>query len=357
MFPRERLSIWCCLGVLAGINWLGIPAAQGQGDTSEVHIQPRGQMSPVNSAIGDGLNLHAQQIRKSVELVLVPVTLTDDLGRVVTGLGQDNFKVFEGKQQQEIKHFSLEDSPVSLGVILDLSSSMDSKIDRAREAVVEMLKSSNPQDEFFLITFADAPHVTQDFTQKIENMQEKLLFARPKGRTSLLDAIYSGIQKMKEAKYQKKALLVISDGGDNHSLYTENEVKSMVKEADVLIYSVGVFDHDCGITPEDHLPGHSRIGVDSNCLTTEERLGPALLREISDVTGGRSYTLDNPNDLPQITEHIGYVLRNQYVLGYRPTCKTDDGKWRKIKVKLASLPKGLRPLRVVSKTGYYAPSR
>jgi VWA domain-containing protein len=155
MFPRERLSIWCCLGVLAGVNWLGIPAAQGQGDTSEVHIQPRGQMSPVNSATSDEPNAHTKQIRKNVDLVLVPVTLTDDLGRVVTGLSQDNFKVFEGKQQQEIKHFSLEDSPVSLGVILDLSSSMDSKIDRAREAVVEMLKSSNPQDEFFLITFAD----------------------------------------------------------------------------------------------------------------------------------------------------------------------------------------------------------
>ena len=356
MFPRERLSIWCCLGVLAGINWFGIPAAQGQGDTSEVHIQPRGQMSPVNTATGDERNLHAAQIRKNVDLVLVPVTLTDDMGRVVTGLGQDNFKVFEGKQLQEIKHFSMEDSPVSLGVILDLSGSMESKIDRAREAVMEMLKSSNPQDEFFLITFSDAPRLMQDFTQKIENMQEKLLFATPKGRTSLLDAIYTGIQKMKEAKYQKKALLVISDGGDNHSLYTENEVKSVVKEADVLIYSVGVFDHDCRTATEQQF-GHSRIGFDQDCVTTEERLGPALLKDVSEVTGGRSYTLDNPNELPQITEHIGYELRNQYVLGYRPTCKTEDGKWRKIKVKLASLPKGLPPLRVRSKTGYYAPSR
>ncbi len=343
MFPCERLSIWCWLTVLAGASWIGIPAAQGQGDTSEAHIQPRGQISSVNSVNGDELNLHTQQIRKN-------------MGRVVTGLGQDNFKVFEGKQLQEIKHFSLEDSPVSLGVILDLSSSMASKIDRAREAVVEMLKSSNPQDEFFLITFSDAPQVTQDFTQKIENMHEKLLFATPKGRTALLDAIYSGIQKMKEAKYQRKALLVISDGGDNHSLYTENEVKSVVKEADVLIYSVGVFDHDCRTATEKHF-GPVVGGFDHDCLTREERLGPMLLKDMSAVTGGRSYTLDNPNELPQITEHIGYELRNQYVLGYRPTCKKDDGKWRKIKVKLASLPKGLPPLRVRSKTGYYAPSR
>jgi len=353
MFQCERLSIWCCLGVLAGINWLGIPLAQGQGNTSEVHIQPRVQ-SPISSATGDQVDLPAPQIRKSVELVLVPVTLTDDAGRVVTGLGQDNFKVFEGKQLQEIKHFSSEDSPVSLGVILDLSSSMASKIDRAREAVVEMLKSSNPQDEFFLITFSDVPHLMQDFTQKIEDMQAKLLFATPKGRTSLLDAIYSGIQTMKEAKYQRKALVVISDGGDNHSLYTENEVKSVVKEADVLIYSVGVFDRDCLAT--ERQPGHPVSVFDNEC-TREERLGPLLLRDMSEVTGGRSYTLDNPNDLPPITERIGYELRHQYVLGYRPVPKQDDGKWRKIKVKLASLPKGLPRLSVRSKTGYYGPSR
>jgi len=124
MFSREWISVWCWLGVLAGIAWLGIPAAQGQGDATEVHIQPRGQLSLGNSTTGPDLNVHAQAIRKNVELVLVPVTLTDDMGRVVVGLSQDNFKVFEGKQLQEIKHFSSEDSPVSLGVILDLSSSM-----------------------------------------------------------------------------------------------------------------------------------------------------------------------------------------------------------------------------------------
>jgi len=334
---REWISIWCWLGVLVGITGLGIPAAQGQGDSSEVHIQPRGELSLGNSTAGHKLNIDAQPIRKSVELVLVPVTLTDEMGRVILGLGQDNFKVFEGKKQQEIKHFSSEDAPVSLGVILDVSGSMAGKIESAREAVVEMLKSSNPQDEFFLITFSDAPQVAQNFTQKIENMHEKLLFATPKGRTALLDAIYLGIERMKEAKYPRKALLVISDGGDNHSVYTENEVQSVVKEADVLIYSVGIFDKE---SP-----------------TTEERLGPGLLKEMSDVTGGTAYTLDSPRHLPQITEHIGFELRTQYVLGYRPTSKEDYGKWRKIKVKLAYLPNGLSRLRVRSKTGYYAPSR
>ena len=336
IFSSRRLLIECWSTVLAGIVWLGIAPAQAQSDTSNVHIQPRVPVSRGNSAEDREPNTHTPLIRKNVELVLVPVTITDAMDRVVLGLGRSNFKVFEGKQPQEIKHFSSEDAPVSLGVVLDVSGSMVSKIERAREAVVELLKASNPQDEFFVIMFSDTPQLVQDFTQKIEEAQAQLLFARPKGQTALLDAIYLGINKMKEAKYHRKALLVISDGGDNHSRYTENEVKSVVKEADVLIYSVGIFDH------ESH--------------TIEERLGPLLLSEISDVTGGRTYTLDNPNDLPLITQRIGVELRNQYVLGYRPTA-IDDGKWRKIKVNLTYLPKGLPPLHVRAKSGYYAPSR
>jgi len=222
-------------------------------------------------------------------------------------------------------------------VILDMSGSMETKIERAREAVQEFLKASNPQDEFFLITFADTPHVVRDFTQKAEDLQERLLYTKPKGPTSLLDAIYMGVDKMKEAKYQRKALLVISDGGDNHSRYTEREVKSLTKEADVLIYSVGIFDREFA--------------------TREELLGPALLTEISEISGARCYTLDDSKYLPVITRHIGVQLRNQYVLGYRPNNATDDGKWRKIKVKLTLLPRSLPPLRVHAKTGYYAPSQ
>jgi len=266
----------------------------------------------------------------------VPVTITDPLNRLVTGLDKDNFTVFEGKDQQEIKHFSSEDAPVSLGVIFDMSGSMSSKIERAREAVVEFFKTANPQDEFFMITFADKPQEVSDFTQSVEDIQGKLVYTIPKGRTALLDAIYLGISKMRQAKFSKKALLIISDGGDNHSRYTEGEIKSMVKEADVLIYAIGIYDH--------YFP------------TEEERLGPALLGEISELTGGRTFTIDNPNDLADVATKIGIELRNQYVLGYRPKNPIRDGKWRKIKVKLIP-PKGLPPLRVYAKTGYYAPSQ
>jgi len=266
--------------------------------------------------------------------VLVPVTITDGMDRVVVGLDQRNFQLYEGKQPQEIKHFFSEDAPVSIGVILDMRGSMGTKIERARDAVQEFLKASNPQDEFFLITFADTPHLAQDFTQNAGDMQESLLYSKPKGRTALLDAIYMGVAKMKEAKYQRKALLLISDGGDNHSRYTEGEVKSLTKEADVLIYSVGIFDREFA--------------------TREELLGPELLTEISEVTGARCYTLDDSKYLPTIARHIGVALRNQYVLAYRPNNAKDDGKWRKIKVKLTLLPKSLPRLNVHAKTGYYA---
>ena len=311
--------------------------AQSLGD--DVHITPRPKPAPplpASPLVDAALKAHDKPLKVDVDLVLVPVTITDPMNRLVTGLDKENFNILEGKEPQEIRHFSSEDAPVSLGVIFDLSGSMNSKIDRAREAIVEFFKTANPQDEFFLITFADKPEQLSDFTQSVEDIQGKLVYTVPKGRTALLDAIYLGINKMHQAKYQKRALLIISDGGDNHSRYTESEIRSVVKEADVQIYAIGVYDH--------------------YFASTEERYGPVLLSDIADLTGGRAYTIDNPNDLADVATKIGIELRNQYVIGYRPKNPTHDGKWRKIKVKLIP-PKGLPPLRVYAKTGYYAPSQ
>ncbi len=314
------------------------PAAWAQSPVDDVHVNPRIQPAPPkeNDLMDPSLKTHTKPMKVDVDLVLVPVTITDPMNRLVTGLDKDNFTVFEGKDQQEIKHFSSEDAPVSLGVIFDMSGSMSSKIERAREAVVEFFKTANPQDEFFMIAFADKPQEVSDFTQSVEDIQGKLVYTLPKGRTALLDAIYLGISKMRQAKYSKKALLIISDGGDNHSRYTEGEIKSLVKEADVLIYAIGIYDRYMS--------------------TPEEQLGPALLSEVTELTGGRAFTIDNPNDLADVATKIGIELRNQYVLGYRPKNAVRDGKWRKIKVKLLP-PKGLPPLRVYAKTGYYAPSQ
>ncbi|HSZ61670.1 MAG TPA: VWA domain-containing protein [Terriglobales bacterium] len=314
----------------------GILPLLAQNSTEDVHIQPRVQApAPKEPDIDPVFKTHTKPYKVGVDMVLVPVTITDPLNRLVTGLDRDNFNLFEGKDQQEIKTFSSEDAPVSIGVIFDMSGSMSSKIERAREAVIQFFKTANPQDEFFMITFADKPEEIADFTNSVEDIQARLLYTVARGRTALLDAIYLGVSKMRQAKYPKKALLIISDGGDNHSRYTEGEIKSMVKEADILIYAIGIYDH--------YFP------------TEEERLGPALLSDVTELTGGRAFTIDNPNDLADVSTKIGIELRNQYVIGYRPKNPAHDGKWRKIKVKLLP-PKGLPPLRVYAKTGYYAPS-
>jgi Ca-activated chloride channel homolog len=325
------------LTLLLTVVCLLIPrAAWAQVLNDDVHINPNAPPAPPPGGVIDAsLKTHTKPYKVDVSLVLVPVTITDPMNRLVTGLDKENFNIFEGKEVQEIRHFSSEDAPVSLGVIFDMSGSMSSKIERAREAVMEFFKTANPQDEFFMITFADKPEQIADFTQSVEEIQSKLVYTVPKGRTALLDAIYLGVNKMRQAKYPKRALLIISDGGDNHSRYTEGETKSVVKEADVLIYAIGVYDH--------YFP------------TTEERLGPQLLSDVTQLTGGRSFTIDNPNDLADVATKIGIELRNQYVIGYRPRNPIHDGKWRKIKVKLTP-PKGLPPLKVFAKTGYYAPS-
>jgi Ca-activated chloride channel family protein len=307
--------------------------AQSEGE-SDVHVQPRTHTEEAKAALDPTLNTHTKPIIRDVDVVLVPVTVTDPMNRLVTGLDKENFEVYEAGSKQQIRHFSSEDAPLSLGVIFDISGSMAGKIDKSREAVVEFFKTANPQDEFFMITFADKPELLADFTENVEDIQNKLVYVVPKGRTALLDAIYLGMNKMRHAAHEKKALLIISDGGDNHSRYTENEIKDQVKEADVQIYAIGIYDQ-LGRTPE-------------------EVAGPALMSEIAEVTGGRAFTIDDPNELGDVATKIGVELRNQYVLAYRPSNATHDGKWRRIKVKLLP-PKGLPPLRVYAKTGYYAP--
>jgi Ca-activated chloride channel homolog len=324
----HRLAVACIALVLTA------PGLAAQMD--EVHITP----NPKNTATLASLYLpesNQKMIKVSVDLVLVPVTIVDDMNRHVKGLQSENFDLFEGKQQQNIRYFSSQDAPVSVGIVLDVSGSMKTKIDRAREAVLEFIKSANPQDEFFLVTFSDTAEEHSSFTQRPEDIQSQLVYARPKGRTALLDALQLAMSKMKQAHYQRRALLVISDGGDNHSRYTEGEVKSAFKESDVAMYAIGMYDR--------------------NFSTYEEALGPALLHDLSEITGGRAFTIDNPNDLASAAKAIGVDLRNQYLLGYMPSKNSQDGKWHKIKIKFRR-PKRVKlpPVHVYARAGYYAPA-
>jgi Ca-activated chloride channel family protein len=271
-------------------------------------------------------------IKIDVDMVLVNATVTDPFGRLVTGLESENFRVFEDNSEQEIVHFASEDVPISIGVIFDMSGSMSDKADRSRMAAVQFFRTANPQDEFFLVNFNDRAQLVSPFTSSVEDLQSRMLYSHTHGRTALLDAVYLGLSQMKGARNTKRALLIISDGGDNHSRYNEMDIRSFVKESDVQLYAIGIY-------------GSGAPELDQ---------GPALLTELTEMTGGRTYKVDNLNDLPDIATKISMELRNQYVLGYRPGNHARDGKWRKIKIRLRP-PKGLPPLRVYAKYGYYAP--
>lgn len=320
--------------ILALLPWSNMEA-YAQSSLDDVHISPlRSRPKQEQNSLLSHTGFHP--IKKTVDLVLVPVTITDRMDRIVRGLEKKNFRIFEGNKEQTIRHFSSQDAPVSLGIILDVSGSMQDKFDRAKEAVLDFCQESNPNDETFLISFNNTPTLLSGFTSNPAEIQNRLVLAAPHGRTALLDAIYLGIKEMDHAKYTRKALLVISDGGDNNSRYTEGELKSVIEESGVTIYTVGIYD--------SYFP------------TPEERLGPQLLADIADTTGGRSFTIDNPNDLPEVASKIGEEIRNQYVLAYRPDNPPKDGKWHKIKVTL-KLPKGLPHLFVYAKRGYYAPTQ
>jgi Ca-activated chloride channel homolog len=277
-------------------------------------------------------------VKMSVDLALINATVTDPFNRLVTGLDPDNFRIFEDNVEQEVVSFSSEDVPISIGVIFDYSGSMANKAAKAREAAIQFFKTANPADEFFLVSFNERAELTSSFTNSVEDLQSRMLLTAPKGRTALLDAIYLGLSEMRSAHNAKRALLILSDGGDNHSRYTESDVKRLVKEADTQLYAIGIFDP---------------IGYRNRTL--EEGNGPSLLSEVTELTGGRVFPVERLEDLPDIASKIGMELRNQYVLGYHPSNKAHDARWRKVKIKLRP-PRGLPPLTVYNKTGYYAPS-
>jgi Ca-activated chloride channel family protein len=300
--------------------------------------QVAGPKAPAPPSPQRGNSNAVKPIQTEVSLALVNVTVTDPYGRLVTGLERENFRIFEDGTEQEVATFSSEDVPISIGVIFDMSGSMSDKLDKARQAAVQFFKTANPRDEFFLVTFNDQAELTSHFTSSVEELQNNMMYSTAKGRTALLDGIYLGLSEMRGARNGKRALLIISDGGDNHSRYNENDVRSFVKEADCQLYAIGVYDRE----------GMRR--------TAEESYGPTLLSEITESTGGRMFPVSSLSDLPDIASKIGMELRNQYVLGYKPSNARHDGSWRKIKVKLVP-PRGLPPLSTYAKTGYYAPAQ
>jgi Ca-activated chloride channel family protein len=277
-------------------------------------------------------------MRVNVDLVLVPVTVVDAMSRPVIDLPQQNFSLLEAGIPQQIRYFSHEDAPISVALILDFSGSMRDKIEFVHQAVDEFFQNANPEDDYYVITVSDKPTLVADASQSTNTILAHLAAIEPKGMTALYDSIYLGLNKLRSSRYQRRAMVIVSDGGDNRSRYTLKEIKSVLAESDVLTYSIGIFD-------DIPIPLFKSI---------EERWGRKWLDDVTRVSGGRNIPADDRRQIPQIAGLISREMRSQYVLGYHPADGNKDGKWRKISVKLVENP---FQMHVHFKEGYVAPGQ
>jgi Ca-activated chloride channel family protein len=271
----------------------------------------------------------------NTDLITFTVTVTDTYGRYVSGLSKNAFTITDNKKPQEITYFSDDDSPVSVGVIFDVSGSMSGdKIRRARDALSKFIQTSHDSDEYFLIAFNSRAQLLLDKTRDGNAVLDKLTFVQTKSNTALYDACYLGVEKVQRGAHPKRALLLISDGQDNNSRYTFNELRRLLKESDVTLYGIGILGgSDAG----------SSLGME----------GQGILDELSSVSGGKAFFPRSAAEMDDIFEQIALELRHQYSIGYKPTDFSNDGRWHKIKVKV-NPPRGLPRLYVRSKEGYYA---
>ena len=266
--------------------------------------------------------MHAAQrsLQVDVELVMINAAVTDSENRPVTDLKRENFQIFEDKIEQQIRYFSSEAMPLSLGIVFDISHSMERKLDFAKDAAVRFLETGTPDDEYFLVEFSSRARLAEGFTNDIRRLRDRLSLTPAEGATALYDAVYLGLSKLKSGQHPKKALLLITDGEDNHSRYSRGDIREVVRESDAQIYVID--------------------------------LGRALVDDLADMTGGHSYRV-NVNDLEDTCQKIAFEMKNQYVIGYESTNRNKDGRFRKVRVKVTP-PAGMSKLNVRSRDGYFA---
>ena len=296
---------------------LGFTAEPGLQDGPKVSITPRAVVSRKNPPTRSNL-------RVDVRMILVPVTVTDPWDRPIMNLPSDSFHLFENNVEQKIVSLFREEGPVSVGFIFDSSSSMRKRMDRSIAAIQQFLVNTAKGDEYFLVKFADRASLVQGFTSEPADIVSRLSSLQPDGWTALLDAIYLGVQQMKMAKNSRRALFVLTDGGDNSSRYTESEMVNLIRESDVRIFAIGLFER------------------------------PRFLEKIAAESGGKAYLAHNLKDLPETVDRLSNELRSQYVLGYYTNNPDNDGKYRKVKVAV-NQSDPTKPMNVVWRHGYYAP--
>ena len=270
--------------------------------------------------------------RVGVETVYVPVAVSDSLGRNVTGLKKEHFRIFEEKVEQTITYFSQEEAPISVGIVFDVSASMkdNDNIRKAKNSITRFLQSMNPEDEALMITFNEQAKLAQRFTDQIGTLRSTLAQLKPSGSTAIYDAVYMGLDQIRRGKNEKKALVLITDGEDNSSRYTSIELREFAREANVQVYGIGQ---------------QGNLGY-----------GFGEIQNIVSLTGGRAFFPNSFNDLDYYIDLVHSELRSQYLLGYSPTNNTHDGRWWRITVQLDA-PQGLPKLAVRAREGYYAPKK
>ncbi|HTS28281.1 MAG TPA: VWA domain-containing protein [Bryobacteraceae bacterium] len=300
-------------------------------------ILPQGPLTPRMARPGLAPEAPPGTIRVEASLVLIPVHVATQNGASVADLPKESFRLFDGDSGRNISYFAQEDAPVSIGVLLDTSASMQHKMRRSSEAAASVLQTANPADEFFLVEFNERAKLTVPFTSDADQLYRRFMRAGPFGRTSLLDAIHLASVQMKKARNTRKALLIVSDGGDNHSRLSRSQVRSEVLESDLQMYAIGIFDND------------------TRKRSPEEANGPGLLEELAGETGGRHYRVDNLDDLASVAHRISIDMRNEYLLGFSPADAQRDGKYHRIKVTVD--PTDGSRLNVFYRRGYYAPAQ
>jgi len=320
--------VGCTAAVFVLLLSLALAQTSAQSKSRTATSAPDPQQGPVAT------------FRAHTDLVLIPVTVTDALNRFVLGLRKEDFHLFEDGVEQSVANFSGEDAPLSIGMLFDESGSMSYKLHNSRDAAAQLLNTLSKEDEAFLVEFSDLAKVSVKFTGRTDDIRSALKDAQSGGLTAMLDAIDAGLVEMKKAKNARKAIVIVSDGGDNRSHYTADQIESLVREADVQIYAMGVFE-----------PAFS-LG-----LPPEEISGPRLLSEIATQTGGRAFAAALPADMPSVANRIAVELRNQYVLGYYPRNKVRDAKYRTVEVHVSQPPFLGAPLKVHWRHGYYAPAK
>jgi Ca-activated chloride channel homolog len=285
--------------------------------------------------------------RISSQLVLVPVTVTDHYGKTVTGLQAQDFKIFDGESPQQIVSFANEDAPCSAAIVLDISGSMRNLLGAAKDAAHFFLKTANPEDEFLLLTVSTQPETISGFTKDIEGLEREIDSANPGGATALIDTVYLGLSQMRRAKRSRRALIIISDGIENHSRYSKSELMRVALEADVQVYAI-ILDNPSATVAGNTIPYRPAM-VRKPGDQGAERQGPQLLEDLADKTGGLHFRVRNDAEAKDGVIKAAAALRDQYLIGYRPSAFGNDGKWHRIRVK-STVPK----VNVYARGGYYA---